>query len=305
MINKNCILCDSNDQEIYIKHQNFEIMRCNNCGLYYQYAPKQFETLENIYNNIYEEESRVLEDKWYENKKMNICHKDIVAYHKEPGNLLDIGCSYGLLMEYFIKKKWQVTGIDISKNAINYAKSKGLNCYNTNVENFVPERKFDVIVMSHVLEHLEKPIESLKIIKEWLLPAGIIYIRVPNVDSRFLPSIYQNFLGELKPFEHLFYFSKTTLNLLLEKVGLKSSIKTDTRIDLGDALNCYFRAKFVLKKSWQNLNYRIDTKNKKRYLFAKHAYGEIISLLNNVPIGPKNREIVAVASLNDLVITRK
>lgn len=306
MRDKSCILCEKGnaDIETYIKHKSFNIFYCKNCGLYFQSTDGQFETLKNIYNNIYDSSPIRIQNKFYWNQRLKTHYDDILAFHEQKGTLLDIGCSYGMLMEYFISKGWNVTGFDISKNAANYAKSRGLNCHNTTIENFKTEKKFDVIVMSNVLEHLENPLISLGIIKNWLSDNGIIYIRVPNVESVILLSKRQSFLGDLKPFEHFFYFSKNTLGTLIEKAGLKSFIKTDGRNNLSNVINCYTRSKFVLSDSWQNLNFKTKTKEKKGYLLLKHIYGEILLLMEYFPLGKKNREVVAFAGKRDLFVVK-
>ena len=301
MLSSNCILCDNNtNKEIYIQHQNFKIILCNNCGLLYQYTPEPIESLSNIYDNIYEENPREIQKKYYWKKRMKAFFDDIDKYIKKPGHLLDFGCSYGLLMEYFIAKGWEATGIDISENAISHARSKGLKCY-LKLENITSKDKFDVIVMSNVLEHLKEPIDTLRRVKDLLSKEGIIYIRVPNAESIIFPNRRQSFIGDLKPHEHLFYFNKDTLALLFKKVGLKSYIKTDGTIDLGNVINNYLRRMFVLKNSWQNLNYKKEVEKKSKYLSAKYFYGEVLSVLGYIPLGKNNREIVAFASRNNVM----
>lgn len=50
-------------------------------------------------------------------------------------------------------------------------------------EDFETESKFDTIIMSHVLEHIEHPVELLKKIKTWLHPDGVFIVVVPNALS--------------------------------------------------------------------------------------------------------------------------
>jgi len=304
MKSKKCILCDRDNSGIFVQHENFEILRCRNCGLYYQYTPQSFESLEAIYNNIYDENPHALANKKYYFMRAKTQYDDIVMFRNKKGRVLEIGCSYGTLMEFFIKNNWEATGIDISENAIRYARLKGLDCHKATPEQFKSEHKFDVVILSNVLEHLENPLHSLEIIKNWLTESGFIYIRVPNSESVVLPSRRQSFLGDMKSFEHLFYFSKNNLKVLIEKAGLKSFIKTDGTVNIGDTLNCFFRSKIVLKSPWQELNFRTKTEQKKRYLLLKHIYGEILTVLSFIPIGPKNREIVAFASNQEVKLTQ-
>ncbi len=54
---------------------------------------------------------------------------------------------------------------------------------NSLFEDFYPNEKFDTIIINHVLEHIEKPIELLKRIKHWIAPNGVIILGVPNAKS--------------------------------------------------------------------------------------------------------------------------
>jgi len=50
-------------------------------------------------------------------------------------------------------------------------------------EHYRPDRKFDVIVLGHVLEHVESPTDVLRLVRQWLTPTGIICSAVPNARS--------------------------------------------------------------------------------------------------------------------------
>jgi 2-polyprenyl-3-methyl-5-hydroxy-6-metoxy-1,4-benzoquinol methylase len=55
--------------------------------------------------------------------------------------------------------------------------------HNCLFEEFSPNGKFDFILMSHVLEHVDKPVELLRRVSEWLSTNGVIVIGVPNANS--------------------------------------------------------------------------------------------------------------------------
>jgi 2-polyprenyl-3-methyl-5-hydroxy-6-metoxy-1,4-benzoquinol methylase len=50
-------------------------------------------------------------------------------------------------------------------------------------EDFAPTERFDVVVMQHVLEHVEDPVGILRLAKAWLAPGGVIIAGVPNANS--------------------------------------------------------------------------------------------------------------------------
>jgi len=293
---KPCIICkDKPDLQILVEHKNFRIIKCKNCGLIYQDSPEQHSKVDEIYNSIYSDSP----PKDVISRKIDIAvrkqvYSDVEKIRKPDGLMLDIGCSYGESMMFFEKKGWKTIGIDICETSVKWAKDRGLNCIFTSVENYTPAKKFDVIVMSHVLEHFTDPVTVLRKIKKWLKPDGIIHIRVPNIESKLLNRrIF--FLGELSPFQHLYYFSPNTVGLLLKKVGLNSSIITRYKHSLASIINMVIRSRLVLRSSWHELNYQTNPEKKLFYLRIKNLYEKIMILADFFTFGANDREVVAIA----------
>lgn len=98
--------------------------------------------------------------------------------------ILDFGCGFGQLISALMKEGFaNVYGLDINEEALNYCKSQNMMIFKS-IEEI--DFKFDVIIMSHVLEHIEKDkvIETLKTIRERLLKkGGSLYVMVPNAQS--------------------------------------------------------------------------------------------------------------------------
>jgi len=102
----------------------------------------------------------------------------------DHSTVLDIGCGYGAVARSIAEKVKGVvvTGIDNNHERLNQAK------LNNNLENldFIygdileigNEKKYDAIVMSNVLEHIEKRVDFLKKIVKLVSPKTIL-IRVP------------------------------------------------------------------------------------------------------------------------------
>ena len=47
----------------------------------------------------------------------------------------------------------------------------------------IEENKFDIIIMSHVIEHLPDPVSIVVKLKSWLKPGGLLMVATPNVES--------------------------------------------------------------------------------------------------------------------------
>lgn len=106
--------------------------------------------------------------------------------HLKDGHILDVGCADGVMVKELSKYYKKFTAIDGSQEIIN--KARGLKLPNVNFvytlfEDFNPEEKFDSIILSDILEHIENPVQLLKRAKSWLKDNGVILIISPNSNS--------------------------------------------------------------------------------------------------------------------------
>jgi SAM-dependent methyltransferase len=140
-------------------------------------------------------------------------------------SLFDIGYGYAQALLYFKNKGVSVSGLDPAPQGLEYARGLGLDVYQAGIEDFscVGERRFDVVMMLNVLEHLRQPPETLENIKQNLLNAnGLLIIEVPNEFNDFqTTAVKEHGLAEwwVCPPAHLNYFSNSSLTGLLDKCG--------------------------------------------------------------------------------------
>lgn len=133
--------------------------------------------------------------------------------------LLDVGCGNG---DFLVRAKhagWEVYGLDFDAKALNLTSNRGINAFCGTLENAnLAEESFDVITMSHVIEHLHDPLNLLKQCYRLLKPEGTIWIATPNISS-FLHSRYGSNWVHLAIPSHLILFNKTSLFHLLNEAG--------------------------------------------------------------------------------------
>lgn len=101
--------------------------------------------------------------------------------------ILDLGCGSGGTGQ-MIKRIYggtRITGITCSKKEIISAKEVLDECLFGNLEtDSFPEltnRKYDLIILSHVLEHLVDPVAVIERFLQFLRPHGKLIIALPNV----------------------------------------------------------------------------------------------------------------------------
>ncbi|MEZ0395247.1 MAG: class I SAM-dependent methyltransferase [Anaerolineales bacterium] len=125
---------------------------------------------------------------------------------------LDIGCSSGLLLQR-LRETYaaQATGVEPGEAYRAYARECGLEVHASLDEVEADGRRFDLISLIHVLEHLPDPVAYLTRLRERLLAAdGWLLVEVPNV------YIHTSF-----EYEHLYSFSRRTLTETLRKAGFR------------------------------------------------------------------------------------
>jgi 2-polyprenyl-3-methyl-5-hydroxy-6-metoxy-1,4-benzoquinol methylase len=158
---------------------------------------------------------------------------DLNIYRK-TGNLLEIGCGDGRFLKLARDRGWQVAGVELSAQAVNMARQKyGLNVLSGPLEEVAQGLKnlsFDIIIMWGVIEHLQNPLQALKIAKSLLRKGGVLIIYTPNANSifhRLARGIYFSTKGLIKfPMErviiamHVMYFAPHTLRYAMSKCGL-------------------------------------------------------------------------------------
>ena len=122
-------------------------------------------------------------------------HKFFVDNVREKDSVLDIGCGNGALTYDVAKKAKIVTGIDLNEKNIKIAKDKfsrkNINYVFGDALTDLPDKKYDVIILSNVLEHIEKRAEFLRSIKKL---SSKFLIRVPMMNREWI-AIYKKELG--------------------------------------------------------------------------------------------------------------
>ena len=114
-------------------------------------------------------------------------HKYFLADTLAPrgGKLLDIGCGTGNLLAAARQAGYEVTGIELDRNAAHFAKERlGLqNILPLTISEFAEQHageRFDVVTFFEVLEHQAAPVEFLQKVKACVRPGGVIALSVPN-----------------------------------------------------------------------------------------------------------------------------
>ncbi len=221
-----CKVCSSNHYKKIGEIKNIwkeykDIYQCDECSLYFIDSPTD-EEINSLYKNEYHNN---IKNKLFEIAKskmryarslsqFNFIKQTIDLKNKD---ICEIGAFDGLLLSLFKKNNNNVFGYELNDDARVYAKKK----YDIDLkENFLESKsKYDIIILSHVIEHFREPKEILIKIKSMLKENGFIYIEVPN--SPMPNECSYNMLMRYLNTEHIVNFNMDNLIKFAESADLK------------------------------------------------------------------------------------
>ena len=103
------------------------------------------------------------------------------------GSLLELGSFKGDFTQRFVPHFDDITCVEASADAINVARSRfgeRLQLIHSTFETAQLPRRYDNVVMTHVLEHLDDPVRVLKRVNdEWLADGGRFFLVCPNANA--------------------------------------------------------------------------------------------------------------------------
>lgn len=144
--------------------------------------------------------------------------RDNAEFYRPGARCLDLGSGSGEFAYLAGRIGMDCVGVEPNEPYAAYSRDRlGLNVLNQSLEDSrFPDASFDLIRLSHVLEHMRAPVRSLATLREWLAPDGLIYIEVPNI----LEEAGRKVKGRIFHYGHIFNFSPRTLRNAAALAGL-------------------------------------------------------------------------------------
>ena len=215
-----CIICNSENLEEWAKLDYLEAKKCKDCGMISVNPHLNDEGLTKVYQDYFLH--RLDEKELFEKRKImyKIDH-DWITKFINHGKMLDVGCSGGQFLSVFDPKKWKRQGVEIDKDAAEFAKTE----YDIPVSiGYFPEisfeEKFDLIVIRGVIEHFSDPISVLKKCSEVLKPNGFLFITATPVGNSFAFDVYREKWHLFTPLAHIHFFTVDLLSQVLKTFGM-------------------------------------------------------------------------------------
>lgn len=231
------LTCEVFDESFLYK--DVTVHKCNNCGhKFNQLSDYELKNLAKYYEEEYAPSNLSATDEatdrpGAENEDRYEEIIEFISPHVKvfESRILDIGCATGGFLKYCETKGWFNTfGIDPIEA---YVEASGME--NVKVGNVykIPfeDNSFDIVILEHVLEHLNDPHLALHEIHRVLDKGGLLYISVPDADR------YDNEYFYLMK-EHIQHYNIVGLKFIAQQTGYELINYKESEIDMIGNLKC-------------------------------------------------------------------
>lgn len=207
---------------------HYSIARCGTCLLEMTLPLPQADELPALYERYYNSAGK--ENSGYKAARNKMLFSWLyrlwmaidgdVAFHarKGTGRLLDLGCNEGRGLEIYANNGFQAEGVEINSVAADVARERGFQVFCGGVQDYAPAYRYDVVVLSNVVEHVTDPSELLGHANRLLKDGGEIWISCPNSASWQRSLFGKRWINWHVPF-HLFHFSPDNISHMLRSAG--------------------------------------------------------------------------------------
>jgi ubiquinone/menaquinone biosynthesis C-methylase UbiE len=242
-----CKVCDADDADFLFEKSGWTIVRCRHCGFVYTNPIPTRKSLQEFYSSgirvdrkeknpecIERFSAEAGRGKYSQMKRIKspigriwVRKARLIRWNRylpQNGRFLDVGCAQGhLVIAAKGMEKWDCSGVDIQMHKLRHARISDPDadvCLAAVDELSFKDKAFDIVTMTHVLEHMFDPLRTLLELSRIIRRKGVLVITVPNIGhtvARLLGKKWRS----VNPPGHLWYFSPSTLERLVRKAGME------------------------------------------------------------------------------------
>jgi SAM-dependent methyltransferase len=221
-----CICCKGKNFKEWTSERKFPASECLNCGFVFMNPQLDASGLRDYYQNYLSKRRINDEAKMEQRKSQYRLDADLLSNRGyADGVLLDVGCNGGFFLEA-LGDRYERYGTEIDGESVAYCRKHyadfASNVYHGDlIEAKFGAAQFDIVTLRGVIEHVPNPSEIIREVLRILKPRGVMFIcATPNVDS-VAARIYRENWVLFHPVQHLWYFSPTTFNRIMNSSGMR------------------------------------------------------------------------------------
>ena len=251
----NCPLCHSDHtfllpvtRHVYgSSHNNRAFYSCKNCDVIFQYPNLSDVELSKFYRDEFEGFMNMRSDtsNTWTNAAAH-CQANANQYLRrlpffsnlltDNCRVLEYGCSSGFMLYPLLEQNHEVHGIEPSGYFSDYSSSNGVYIHDPDLDFFTSySNYFDLILHFFVFEHVVDPFDFLEKQLNLLKPGGSILFEVPcSSDALFRVFDIPEFERFYFSIAHPWYFNKSSLKYLLNRLGFEYKLYPHQRYDFSN-----------------------------------------------------------------------
>lgn len=217
-----CPVCHSKKiRPLWSNTQGYNFSICNHCGFYFVNPQPSASDLERYYSEQYFlvgiAESGTTRTEVHESERafVDAVEKTILKHNPDARTICEVGCSFGHELSVLQARGFDVVGYEVAPSTATFAREHfGLDVH---ISEFVAQPDaYDVVFMSHVLEHLSDPNSLIEAVYQSLRPNGLLLVVGPNSGS-LNSRLFGKHCSWVSPPNHLSYFTPSAQTHLLQR----------------------------------------------------------------------------------------
>jgi SAM-dependent methyltransferase len=229
-----CPLCNSDRRDFPFRlsatgrvrrgeQEPYRVARCIECGLHYLYPRLIERAMQEIYreSSYYEGGACGYADTSYTAQEFALratfkrLLQNLAKRGLTGGNLLEIGCGYGYLLDEARSFFGRRVGTEFSPEGAEIARATGAEVFIGGIEQVPSEAKFDCVIGTQLIE----PLSFVKRLAGHTKSGGHIILATPDIGGVLRKAMGQRWPSFKVP-EHVLYFDYSTLSSLMSRAGL-------------------------------------------------------------------------------------
>lgn len=222
-----CTVCGEEAASVYrsgvtsvYSRKKYDVAHCAACGHYFTSPAPESAELDDIYTNKYSYDAHSLIDAEKRMRARN--YANFIARLEGANSALEVGCMHGLLLQELKRRGLKVAGVELDPEAVRYCRDHGLDVVQSSIEDHLEKagNQHDIIIMSHVIEHIADPRKQLDGLRQRMADGGRLVLITPNSQAP-TRRWFGRYWGYWQVPVHINHFNEQSMAELLKRSGFE------------------------------------------------------------------------------------
>lgn len=143
--------------------------------------------------------------------------RQLLERHLRPGDrVFEVGAGIGCTVKAFELAGFDASGVEPNEGFLTFSRNRlRSNVRSGQLDDVDGKEVYDLVLLIHVIEHFNRPSDSLRTIHQLIKPGGRLYVECPNVAAPHAAP------GKLFHFAHVYNFTPRTMSMIARNCGFE------------------------------------------------------------------------------------